>query len=81
MSQEGVLQRLMSVLYEAAAPGDNAQMQAGYWVVHYGMHMLTSWAFSDPDVKIQLCQSKTFDKWLQRLVLKTNEVSVKLYIV
>ncbi len=66
----------MSVLYEAAAPGDPTHMQAGYWVVHYGMQLLTAWAFSDPDVKIQLCQSKTFDKWLQRLVLKTSEVSV-----
>ena len=77
LSQDGILQRLMSVLYEAATPGDITHMQAGYWVVHYGMQLLTSWAFSDPDVKIQLCQSQTFDKWLQRLVLKTSELFIR----
>ncbi len=31
MSQEGVLDRLMTVLYEAAAPSDTVQVRAGYW--------------------------------------------------
>ncbi|XP_072031378.1 LOW QUALITY PROTEIN: ubiquitin carboxyl-terminal hydrolase 34-like [Amphiura filiformis] len=76
LSQDGVLQRLMSVLSRLLL-GDTTHMQAGYWVVHYGMQLLTSWAFSDADVKIQLCQSKIFDKWLQRLVLKTSELFIR----
>ena len=31
LAQSGVLERLMSVLYKAASPGDSTRMQAGYW--------------------------------------------------
>ncbi|XP_033629048.1 ubiquitin carboxyl-terminal hydrolase 34-like isoform X1 [Asterias rubens] len=77
MSEEGVLDRLMTVLYEAAAPSDTVQVRAGYWVIHYAMKLLVSWAYSDPEVRVLLCQNKLFDKWLQRLVLQTSEVYVR----
>ena len=31
MSGEGVLDRLMAVLFEAAAPSDTVKVRAGYW--------------------------------------------------
>ncbi|XP_038075535.1 ubiquitin carboxyl-terminal hydrolase 34-like isoform X2 [Patiria miniata] len=77
MSGEGVLDRLITVLYEAAVPSDTVKVRAGYWVIHCALKLLVSWAYSDPEVRVALCQNKLFDKWLQRLVLQTSEVYVR----
>ncbi|XP_022096710.1 ubiquitin carboxyl-terminal hydrolase 34-like [Acanthaster planci] len=77
MSGQGVLDRLMAVLYEAAAPSDTVKVRAGYWVIHCALKLLVSWAYTDPEVRVALCQNHLFDKWLQRLVLQTSEVYVR----
>nr|XP_054759305.1 ubiquitin carboxyl-terminal hydrolase 34-like [Lytechinus pictus] len=74
LAQSGVLERLMGVLYKAASPGDSTLVQAGYWVVHYAMKLLVSWASTDPEVKMAIGQYEKLDQWL-RLTLQTNEVS------
>ncbi|XP_071963584.1 ubiquitin carboxyl-terminal hydrolase 34-like isoform X2 [Antedon mediterranea] len=77
MSQDGVLTKLMDVLYQAAAMRETGQVQSGYWVVHYAMMLLKSWGTSNSTVKSQLVKSPNFDQWLLRMVLKTPERYVR----
>ncbi|XP_033107296.1 ubiquitin carboxyl-terminal hydrolase 34-like [Anneissia japonica] len=77
MTQDGVLTKLMDVLYQAAASRETGQVQSGYWVVHYAMMLLKSWGMSNPSVKGHLVKSPNFDQWLLRMVLKTPERYVR----
>ncbi|XP_041468588.1 ubiquitin carboxyl-terminal hydrolase 34-like isoform X2 [Lytechinus variegatus] len=77
LAQPGVLERLMGVLYKAASPGDSTLVQAGYWVVHYAMKLLVSWASTDPEVKMAIGQYEKLDQWLRRLTLQTNEIYIR----
>nr|XP_054759302.1 ubiquitin carboxyl-terminal hydrolase 34-like [Lytechinus pictus] len=77
LAQSGVLERLMGVLYKAASPGDSTLVQAGYWVVHYAMKLLVSWASTDPEVKMAIGQYEKLDQWLRRLTLQTNEIYIR----
>eukprot|EP00057_Strongylocentrotus_purpuratus_P011049 XP_011665523.1 PREDICTED: ubiquitin carboxyl-terminal hydrolase 34-like [Strongylocentrotus purpuratus] len=77
LSQSGVLERLMGVLYLAASPGDSTLMQAGYWVVHYAMKLLVLWASTDSEVKMAIGQYDKLDQWLRRLILQTNEIYIR----
>ncbi|KAK3093520.1 hypothetical protein FSP39_016701 [Pinctada imbricata] len=65
---ESVLQILMKILYDAAVP---------WYVVHYSLSFLVSWAYSCDEVKRALCLSPNFVEWLKRLTLQAPEPFVR----
>ncbi|XP_066282190.1 ubiquitin carboxyl-terminal hydrolase 34-like isoform X3 [Branchiostoma lanceolatum] len=81
MDENPMLERLMSVLYEAAAPSDASSVLSVYWgkseVVRHGMRLLVSWVCSVPEVANSLARTKQFQAWLQRLVLDAPEPTVR----
>ncbi|XP_070576482.1 ubiquitin carboxyl-terminal hydrolase 34-like isoform X2 [Ptychodera flava] len=46
-------------------------------VVRYSLLLLVSWANTQPEVKLELCNTDNFDVWLRRLVLDSPEVLVR----
>ncbi|XP_078001097.1 ubiquitin carboxyl-terminal hydrolase 34-like isoform X2 [Glandiceps talaboti] len=97
LGEEGSLTRLMSVIYDAAAPRQLQQFHVGcrsradalyhlpfqdivlfaIEVVRYSLLLLVSWANTQPEIKIELCNTDNFDVWLRRLVLESPEVLVR----
>ncbi|XP_076312719.1 ubiquitinyl hydrolase 1 puf isoform X2 [Tachypleus tridentatus] len=78
---ETVLNKLMSILYEATLPSDPNQYKTGFWgrsqVVHCTMTLLVSLALSEPLLKMYLFQHPRLDSLLKRLVLDDPEPAVR----